>query len=385
MHTDVIIVGGGMAGCAVAAYLSDHFRVCVLESGANIAAEGAAQSAGMIRRLDSEPSHRALAQRTFAYLEASESPALSARTGAILGLVRDPLSLHDAVAHLRARRIAVETINPRTHPLLRDSPVAAAWSLPDERVTTGPQLAAHLLARARRNGAEVHTSTEVVRLRVEGGRCIGVETKTQCIDAPYTVLAAGAWSGLLARHVGLSRPLIPLRRTAAHIRGDACATHPAWVWLDDVGLYAKPEGEGWIISPCDEQPSWPTPGVASTGDPDEAQWSLLQRKIQTYLPALSSAAVSRGWTGLRTFCPDRIPMLGPDEDLPGLVWAAGLGGHGVSSCIGVGEAITAWLCDEDTPWLERASVSPARSQLRRWPIFPTGDPGRATLISVGSP
>ena len=77
-------------------------------------------------------------------------------------------------------------------------------------------------------------------------------------------------------------------------------------------------------------------------------------------------------------------MLGPDEDLPGLVWAARLGGHGVSSCIGVGEAITAWLCDEDTPWLERASVSPARSQLRRWPIFPTGDPGRARLISVGS-
>ena len=101
--------------------------------------------------------------------------------------------------------------------------MAAAWSLPDERVTTGPELAAHLLARARRNGAEVHTSTAVVRLRVDGGRCIGVETKTQCIDAPYTVLAAGAWSGLLAGDVGLNRPLIPLRRAAAHIRGDACA------------------------------------------------------------------------------------------------------------------------------------------------------------------
>jgi len=383
MHPDVVIVGGGMAGCAVAAHLSPRCRVTVLESSSAVASEGAAQSAGMIRRLDMEPSHRALAQRTFSYLVASDAPGLSERTGAILGLVRDPLSLHDAVAHLRASQITVTPIDPRMDTILKDSPVSMAWSLPDERVTNGPRLARHLLDTAKTNGARVQTSSAVTQLLIEDGRCIGVKTKTQTILAQHTILAAGAWSGQLAKAAGLHRPLVPLRRAAATIRSLHPVPGQAWIWLDDVGLYARPEDGGWIVSPCDEVPSWPEPGIPSIGTPDETQWQLLHNKIMRYLPSLSDADVSRGWTGLRTFCPDRRPMLGPDEDCPGLVWAAGLGGHGVSGCIGVAEAISAWLSDQPTPWLDRASVSPTRPQLRRWPIFPEGDPGRAKLVTVG--
>ena len=384
MHPDVVIVGGGMAGCAVAAKLSAHCRVTVLEAGSHMAAEGAAQSAGMIRRLDAEPSHRALAQRTFSYLEASEVPGLSARTGAILGLVRDPLSLHDAVAHLRAHQITVTPIDPRETPLLRDSPVTAAWALPDERVTRGPDLAHHLLDLATSNGAQLRTSARVERLVIEDGRCVGVRTQTETILAEYTVLAAGAWSGQLAAAAGLERALVPLRRAAARIQGAFSSPDEAWVWLDDVGLYARPEHNSWVVSPCDEHPSWPVPGSSSTETPDDAQWQLLQSKIRRYLPVMADASVMRGWTGLRTFCPDRRPMLGPDEDCPGLVWAAGLGGHGVSGCVGVGEAITAWISGQDTPWLNRSSVAPHRPQLKRWPIYPDGDPSRARLITVGS-
>ena len=385
MHADVVIVGGGMVGCAVAAHLSTHCRVLLLEAGPAVAAEGAAQSAGMIRRLDAEPSHRALAQRTFTYLENCETPGLSERTGAILGLVRDPLGLHDAVAHLRAHGIAVRALDARTVPLLADSPVTAAWSLPEERVTSGPSLASHLLDRARANGAVIHTSEATVRLLLEGGRCIGVQTSARTIHAEYTVLAAGAWSGQLVEGLGLNRPLIPLRRTAARIQSIQSKADPRWIWLDDVGLYARPEGDGWIVSPCDEQPSWPEPGVSSTQAPDSAQWALLRQKISRYFPSMRHGTVSRGWTGLRTFCPDRRPMLGPDEDCPGLVWAAGLGGHGVSGCVGAAEAITAWLRGEITPWLDRGSVAPTRPQLHRWPIFPSGDPARAKLINVASP
>lgn len=385
MHRDVVIVGGGMAGCAVAAHLSARHRVLLLESGAEVAAEGAAQSAGMIRRLDAEPSHRALAQRTFRYLESCDVPGLSERTGAILGLVRDPLSLHDAVAHLRAHQIAVSSIEPRSEPLLRDSPVKAAWTLPDERVTSGPALARHLLDVATLRGAQVQTSTAVEALLIENGRCIGVRTPSQRILAEHTVLAAGAWSGLLASAAGLHRPLIPLRRAAATIRDTHAPTGTAWVWLDDVGLYARPRGEGWLVSPCDEHLCWPVLGQSSVDTPDEAQWRLLQSKILRYLPRLSNASISRGWTGLRTFCPDRRPMIGPDDACPGLIWASGLGGHGVSACIGVGEAVAAWLAGEETSWLDPASVNPARPQLRRWPIYPDGDPSRAKLISVSSP
>ena len=64
--------------------------------------------------------------------------------------------------------------------------------------------------------------------------------------------------------------------------------------------------------------------------------------------------------------------------------------EGLSSSIGVGEALQAWMNGEDTPWLDASGLRPARPQLRRWPILPTGDPQRARLIdgrplSLGAP
>jgi len=187
---------------------------------------------------------------------------------------------------------------------------------------------------------------------------------------------------LLAAKAGLNRPLVALRRMAAIIGPDPIASeHHPWCWLDDVGLYAKPHQGGWMVSPCDEVPDRPVMGVPSTGKAEPSQWALLQHKLRQYLPALAVLGPTKSWTGLRTFCPDRRPMLGEDGECRGLYWAAGLGGSGVSSCIGVGEFIAAEIQGQDVAWLGRDSVIPNRPQLSRWPIRPDGDPQRAKLLS----
>ncbi len=47
--------------------------------------------------------------------------------------------------------------------------------------------------------------------------------------------------------------------------------------------------------------------------------------------------MARLWCGLRTFAPDRRFVLGPDPVRPGLFWVAGLGGHGMTSGLAVGQ------------------------------------------------
>ena len=381
MTTEVVIVGAGMAGCSIAAHVSRFASVAVLEAGSQVAMEGAAQNAGLIRRLDPEPCDRALAQRTYDFLSSRRSD-LSQVTGAVLGMVRDPLTLNDACAHLRARGIAVEQAHPSDFPLLDGSPLSGAWYLPDERVTSGPQLAQALLEEAELNGASIHTRRTVSKLLIENGRCTGVQTPTGDVHADLTIIAAGAWSGILAAQAGLNRPLIPLRRMAAitPFLKDEDWRHP-WCWLDDVGLYAKPDKDGWLVSPCDEQPEPQALGRPSTGSPSEQQWTLLKDKISTFLPRLTNRPMTRSWTGLRTFSPDRKPMLGADGECDDLYWAAGLGGSGLSTCIGVGEALASWLQGKATPWLNPSGVAPDRPQLHRWPIYPSGDPRFAKLIS----
>jgi len=384
---DVIVVGAGLAGLSVAWHLPEELRVTVLDQGRSPASEATAQSSGMVRRMDLDPPDRALARRSFAAFQApgpdwTRPP--SHCTGAVLALERDPTHIHDAVAHLRAGGVRVEDVhNPADlSPALLDSPILRAWYLPDEHTADVSALADGFLRGLQRLGRKVHCHTEVVGLLVDKGpRLIGVQTRAGPLHADAVVLAGGAWCQPLAAGVGLWRPLIPLRRNLAVCKS-ALQAHGPWVWVDDVGVYVRPENEGWLASPCDETPDRPPPGPGSTGPLAQAQSQLLQTKLARLFPAIGPFEVQRGWSGLRTFAPDRRPMLGADPELTGLWWAAGLGGAGVSSCFGVGEAIATWMAGRETPWLEPSTVCPGRAPLQRWAILPDGDPQNARLISA---
>jgi glycine/D-amino acid oxidase-like deaminating enzyme len=340
----------------------------------------------MVRCLGEDPYERALAIRTAAWLEdpgadwASTPP--SRVTGAVLGLAIDPWWLSDAVAHLRAAGVAVEALDqPFTiAPALSGAPLLKAWHLPTARVADAHALVSGFVRGARSRGAVLRMGTQVRQVVQQGGTVRGVDTDQGLVEADAVVLAAGAWSSALAHQLGLERPLVPVRRTLMQSRAHGLSTpnHP-WVWVDDVGVYARPEAGGWLCSGCDETVDPPT-GPNSRGPVDPEQRARAASKLDRYLPALGDVQLHKGWTGLRTFAPDRRPVLGADPDLPGLWWAAGLGGFGVSVCKGVGEALEAWMMGEELGWLRPRGVSPGRDFPRRWPIRPTGDIQNTHLI-----
>lgn len=384
----IVIVGAGLAGCSVAWHLAKHARVLLLEQGSGPGEEASAQNAGMVRRMGEDPIERALAIRTHAWMENpgedwEESPP-SRKVGAFLGLAEDTDALTDAAAHLRARGLRVQACDrpAEVAPILRGAPVGFGWWLPEERVADAHSLLAGFLRGARRHGAELRCGVQVQGAQVEGGRVVGVRTAEGLVGADAVVLACGAWGGAFARALGLERPLLPVRRTLLRSAPHPLATpdHP-WTWIDDAGLYARPEGGGWLISPCDEAIDPPSPGPGSAASPTELHRALAADKLRRWMPAMGEPSLQQGWSGLRTFAPDRRPVLGEDPELSGLWWAAGLGGFGVSGCYAVGEALAAWLRGEETPWLHRASVLPGRPLPTRWLIRPDGELFRARLVS----
>jgi D-arginine dehydrogenase len=139
------------------------------------------------------------------------------------------------------------------------------------------------------------------------------------------VLAAGAWCDELASLAG-ARPLglRPLRRTIA-ICPTASGIDPAGPLVGDVDhtYYWRAEGPNVLCSPADETASDPC-----DAQPEELDVALALERVNA-TTTLGLRSVRTAWAGLRTFAPDRVPVIGPDPACAGLWWFAGQGGYGI--------------------------------------------------------
>jgi D-arginine dehydrogenase len=390
-NVDVIIVGGGIAGISLAAWLAPRLRVLVVEQGPQPGAEATAQNAGMVRTLGEDPAERALALRTATHLAAPPAafPGLegaSRVTGAVLAMAHDPWHLHEGVAALRARGERVEACDRpwELAPALAGARLAQAWHQPEARVADAWLVLQAALRGARQQGAELRCNSPARTVLTKSDRAVGVVLDDGAVHAPVVVNAAGAWAGPLGQTAGVTRPLVPVRRTLLQSAPDA-RSQPSqpWAWVDDVGAYVRPESGGWLVSGCDETPEAAPVGPGSRGPVHPAHRALAEHKLARFFPPLAGTRWATGWTGLRTFAPDRAPLLGEDPDCPGLWWLAGLGGFGVSCGLAAAEAVAAWIQGEQTSWLRPEEVSPGRPHLRRWAVRFNGDIARARLVEVG--
>jgi glycine/D-amino acid oxidase-like deaminating enzyme len=183
-------------------------------------------------------------------------------------------------------------------------------------------------------------------------RLAGGET----LRAEAVVLAAGAWAGALGAAVGSRVALAPTRRHLA-IEFPVAAARPdaPVVWDLTAGFYARPERGGWLVCVCDRSPV-AAPDAPEALAPDPAVLARLRESASRFLGVTPTR--EEAWCGLRTMTADDEFALGPDPDVRGLHWVAGLGGAGMGAGWAAGELAAALLCGEQPPLAAR--TAPAR-------------------------
>jgi glycine/D-amino acid oxidase-like deaminating enzyme len=359
------IVGAGFAGGATAWALgrAGLGPGIVFDQEPIFGFHASGRNAALLRLAEEDPLILALALRSHQHLRAlaAESGALVGSAGGLTlagpaGAAR--LAEHRDLFHSHGLETTLLTAGEsRTrYPLLEAVDFDAALFCAAEGVIDIHGLLTLYLRDAREAGFTLHTKSRVDSLIVEAGRVTGIQTARGTVRADMVVDASGAWAGSLGR-TDHPLPLTPLRRHL-FVTGPPAGGHRQcpFAWHDDGGFYFRPEGDGLLLSPCDETPM-------PAGDPpiDPAAFELLAAKLAKWAPAFTDLPVRRSWACLRTFAPDRHPLIGPDPVLPGLFHVSGLGGFGAGTSAAIGELAATLLAGRNPDWIDTGAVTPARA------------------------
>ncbi|MGW3191381.1 NAD(P)/FAD-dependent oxidoreductase [Streptomyces ardesiacus] len=190
---------------------------------------------------------------------------------------------------------------------------------------------------------------------VPGGRITGVRTAAgEVLPADAVVNAAGTWGGEVGRRLGapvevlprrgfvlVTEPLPPMVRHKVY-----SADYVANVASSDAGLETSCVVEGTrggtiLVGASRERVGFDT--TLNT-----AVVARLAAQACRLFPFLRGVHLMRAYRGFRPYCPDHLPVIGPDPRLPGVVHACGHEGAGIGLAPGTGALVTAHLLGR--PW-----------------------------------
>jgi glycine/D-amino acid oxidase-like deaminating enzyme len=346
---EILIVGGGIAGLSTAFHLARASRRDILlverEDLPGFYASG--HNAGICRQLTGRAEHTAFTIQGRNRL--AEASLLSPTGGYLLGAEEGGTAA--LAAEAEAFRVPCSRHAGSPFP---DLAATEHLLLPTDGLIDIHALLRHCAEGARSLGARLRFGCQVEEIHAEGDG-FHVVTDQGPIGARTLVNAAGGWAGEIGRMAG-GRPIpfAPLRRHLVWSKAPYPADRP-YTWWADRPLYLRPESGGVLLCACEEQEvSVPARGLQP--GTDDSVLEALAASLRALDPSLAEAPIARFWCGLRTFAPDRRFVLGPDPVNPRLFWVAGLGGHGMTSGLAVGEAAARAILHPETA----GSLDPGR-------------------------
>jgi glycine/D-amino acid oxidase-like deaminating enzyme len=198
-----------------------------------------------------------------------------------------------------------------------------------------------------------------------GDRVVGVRTPTGDVHAGAVVNAAGTWSGEIAAMAAVELPILPRRGVVLVtqplpplIRHKVyAAEYVADVGSDDAGLESSAVVEGTragtvLVGASRER-------VGFRRDMPLPVVRRLAAQAVRLFPVLADVSLLRSYAGFRPYCPDHLPVIGPDPRVPGLLHACGHEGAGVGLATGTAHLLAQVLAG-DEPDLDLRPFRPER-------------------------
>jgi len=350
---DVVIVGGGISGCALAYQLAKRKVDVVLLERETLGSQSTGKCAGGVRQQFSTEDNVRVMRLSVKLLESFEQetghPADFRQIGYLFVFTqpqqvedfRHNMEMWHRVGLTEARWVdAAEAA--KMVPVLNVDDVLGCTFCPTDGIASPNDVTVGYATAARRLGARLKEGVEVTGIDIASGRVQGVRTSGGDIATRLVINCAGPWAASIGRMAGLEIPVLPYRRHIAVTGSFPAVPRSTPMTVDfHTSLYFHPEGDGVLMGMSDrtEPPAYVT----------DVNWDFLEKVFEQAArraPALASAGVKTAWAGLYESTPDHQAILGPIAEVEGFWCATGFSGHGFMQAPAASLLLTQLLLDK---------------------------------------
>lgn len=365
-QTEVLIVGGGIWGLSTAYHLAKFGQkdILVLERNETIAAETTPQAAGLVGQIRSsvtmlravryalelfsqfpkETGHDTSLRQTGSLMVALTSERMEAYARQIeranLNGIEANFVSHAEIAHLV--------------PMMDMTKIEGGYFVPNDGYVDPEQCALAYAAAAKDLGVQIQLETLVIGFRQRNGEILGVETENGFIASNHVVITAGPWGAALAKEVGATTAVQPIRHQRVRtVPTSGIPDHHPVVRVTDVSCYLRPEKDGYLYGYFEPEPVSidleAMPADFRTGDiePPVEVMTEAQRRLTPIFPILKELEIDEYKRGMTTFAPDGGYMIGPVPEIDRLYLAIGCAALGIAGSAAVGRWLAKWVIDGD--------------------------------------
>jgi sarcosine oxidase subunit beta len=351
---DLVIVGGGVWGLSIAYHYArlEMGRVLLLERNA-LASAATSRAAALLTQARAKTALMPLIAQTYADITDLEVALGESLDGRRVGSLHVTASasrqreLRELMAIAGQAGLSVEALTAdeaaRRAPWLNPEVIMSAAFMPEDAFIDPYRLAMAYARAARMYGATLRQGVTVQDLRRQGERVTGIVTDQGVVCAGCVVDAAGAWANRLASPLGVGLPMTPVRSQYWITAPDPLfpRDHPM-VILPDASAYSRPELGGLLFGLRERQSVSVDPrelpdDLEGFALGEEGGWSSLVEgapALRRFLPALDRLEIAHHITGLSTYVPDGLLVLGPAPGIQGFLTAAGCSGAGIATAGG---------------------------------------------------
>ena len=376
---DVVIVGGGVAGCSIAYHLAKiGITDVVLCERKQLTCGTTWHAAGLVTQLRATQRMTELAKYTgelFGSLEAETGQATGFKRNGALRIATTPARYEELARGASMARnfgLPVEPVTPgeikeRWSPVSTEGLLGGFWFPHDGQVNPADVTMAYAKG-ARTAGVRIIENLPVTQIIVENGRAVGVMTEQGRIDARTVVICGGMWSRDLAAEAGVTIPL----HAAEHfyVVTEAIPDLPRnlpVMFLGDEWTYYKEDAGKLLVGFFEPVAKpWGQNGIsrdfcfdALPEDIDHIAPHLTAATER--VPVLASTGMQLFFNGPESFTADGRYLMGETPEVAGLFCATGFNSLGILSSGGVGKSLASWIRDGRPP-VELIDVDVRRTQ-----------------------